>query len=55
MADAEEAYIIGSERPVITWKGGTVPTFQEKLFKTEHPELALRYTRETTTRRFLVK
>ncbi len=55
MAEAEEAYIPGAEKPVITWKGGTVPIFQEKLFKAEHPELAQKYMKETSTRRFLPK
>jgi putative phage-type endonuclease len=55
MGEAEAAYVPGCEKPVITWKGGTVKKFDEAAFKAENPELAMRYMKEVTTRRFLVK
>lgn len=38
----------------ITWKAITSARFDTTAFKRENPELASRYTKETTTRRFTI-
>ena len=38
----------------ITWKNVTSARFDTTAFKKENPELASRYTKETTTRRFVI-
>lgn len=40
---------------VITWKPVKTRAFESRRFKEEHPDLAAQYTKEVTTRRFLVK
>ncbi len=55
MKDAEAAVAPGNPKPLVTWKGGTVKRLDTDALKSEHPELAMKYMRETSTRRFLVK
>lgn len=55
MKDAEAAVVPGNPKPLVTWKGGTVKRLDVDLLKVEQPELAMKYMRETSTRRFLVK
>ncbi|MFA5387803.1 MAG: YqaJ viral recombinase family protein [Candidatus Paceibacterota bacterium] len=55
MADAEEAYIPGQEKPVVTYRGSKTRRFNSTRFVSEHPEQAAPYYTESTSRRFLVK
>lgn len=38
----------------ITWKNVTSARFDSTAFKRENPELSARYTKNTTTRRFII-
>ena len=38
----------------ITWKNVTSARFDTTAFKRENPELSARYTKNTTTRRFII-
>lgn len=38
----------------ITWKPVTTSRFDSTAFKRENPELSARYTKNTTTRRFII-
>lgn len=53
IGDADTAVLNGST--VATWKTQTRETFDSKAFKEAHPELAKQFTKESTTRTFLLK
>ena len=55
LGDAEEAYIPGQEKPVVTYRGSVTRRFNSTRFVSEHPEEAAPYYTESTSRRFLVK
>jgi predicted phage-related endonuclease len=40
---------------VATWKTQVRDTFDSKAFREAHPELARQFTKQTTTRTFLLK
>lgn len=39
----------------ITWSSYHAKTFDARSFRNDHPDLAAQYTRDTVTRRFLIK
>jgi predicted phage-related endonuclease len=55
MGEAEAAIVPGNPKPVITWKGSSVHTLDVEAIKQAEPELCMKYMRETSMRRFLVK
>ena len=55
MGEAEAALISGNPKPVVTWKGSSVHTLDVEAIKQAEPELCMKYMRETSMRRFLVK
>lgn len=55
MEDAENAYIPGRDKPVITYRGTTSSRFNQRRFMSEHPDVAAKYMTESSSRRFLVK
>ena len=53
IGDCDTAVINGST--VATWKPQVRESLDAKAFRAEHPELAAKYTKQTTTRVFLLK
>jgi predicted phage-related endonuclease len=44
-----------SGQTVVTWKETVSSSFDSARFKTDHPELAKQYTKQSISRRFLPK
>jgi len=52
IGDAEEAWLPGDDRPIVTWREVASSRFDAKTFAADHPDLADRYRTTSTHRRF---
>lgn len=55
MKECEAAFIPGNPKPILTWKGTTVKRLDVAALEAAEPEIAMRFYKESSTRRFLVK
>jgi putative phage-type endonuclease len=55
LGDAENAYIPGQEKPVISYRGCVTRRLDSVRLASENPDVAARYYTESSSRRFLVK